>query len=111
MEKLDIKVRKSAKGGFIEGSFFVKQLDFDECIALHEKSGDDGNARLVQMCLVKADGEPVFKPQQVNLIKDRLSGVDYMCVLITCNELNDFAKIGQLADKYAKNSESVPNSN
>lgn len=107
MEKIDIKVRKGKNGSFIDGPFFVKTLDFDECIALHEKRDKDenNNWRLIQMCLVFSDGSPVFKPQQMNVIKDRLSGVDIMAVLMEANGQNDFSKIGTIAEKYQKNSE------
>lgn len=108
MEKVDIRVKKNKKGDFLSGSFFVKELDFDECLELHEKTGngDDNNLRLVQMCLVDSSGERVFKPQQMKLIKERLSGIDMTIVLIEANGLNDFSKIADISDKYRKNSQS-----
>lgn len=108
MEKIDIKVRKNAKGDLIEGDFFVKELSFDECIEMNEKGdkGGDSNNRLIQMCLVNSDGERVFKPQQLKIIPDRLSGVDMMSILIEANGLNDFSKIGEISEKYSKNTQS-----
>jgi len=107
MELVDIKVRKNKKGDLIEGEFFVKELSFDECMTLHSSASDgDENSRMIQMCLVDSEGNHVFKPQQVKLIKDRLNGVDMTSVLIVANGLNDFTKIGELAEKYAKNSKS-----
>lgn len=115
MEKVDIQIRKgkSEKSGFIEGEFFVKALDFDELMDLQAKASEDSdnNGRLIQACLMDDSGEPVFKPQQINVIKDRMSGVDYMVVLMEANQLNDFSKLNAIAEKYAKNSKSNQNSN
>jgi len=102
MDKVDIKVSKSKAE-----SFYVKQLSFDECMALYEKSGsNDESSRLIQLCLVDEEGKPIFKPQQIPLIKERLSGVDMAVVLTVANGINEFAGIAQVAEKYAKNSKS-----
>ena len=99
MEKVDIKIAKCKAT-----EFFVKTLDFDECMELHEKSGQgDEHSRLVQLCLVDGDGERVFKPQQIKLIKDRISGIDMSCVLMVANAVNDFDKVAEYASKYQKN--------
>ena len=107
MERVDIRVRKNKKGEFVDGEFYVKELDVDEIFSL-QGSPDDKleNSRLLQKCLVTSEGEPVFKPQQINLIKERLSGVDFTVALIAANGINDFGKIGATVDKYSKNSKS-----
>ena len=102
MEKVDIKVSKSKAE-----SFYIKQLSFDECMSLYEKSGSgDENSRLVQLCLVDEEGKPIFKPQQIPMIKERLSGVDMAVVLTVANGINEFSKIAEVAEKYSKNSKS-----
>lgn len=59
------------------------------------------------MCLVNKAGERVFTPQQLKKIKTiHLTGVDMMTVLMEANGLNDFGKIGDIAEKYRKKSES-----
>jgi len=110
MELINIKVKKNSKGDLRDGKFYVKELSFDECFELHDKGdkGEDANLRLVQMCLVDEEGERVFKPQQMKLIKERISGVDMMAVLMEANGLNDFNKIAEISEKYRKNSQSDP---
>lgn len=116
MELVDIKVKKSAKGDYIDGKFYVKELDYDEFLNIRKNSGkhkdgeksdiadsEEGNMRLIQACLVDEDGEHVFKPQQINLIKKRMSGVNIMATLIVATNVNDISKLGDLAEKYAKN--------
>lgn len=105
MEKLPIKIYKNAKGDPMEGSFFIKALSFDDLISYQEKLGkdEDERARLLQMCLVNEDGERVFKPQQIKVIKDRMSGSHYMSALIVATNENDFDLISKVGEKYAKN--------
>ena len=100
MEKVDISIKGSAKT-----EFYVKALDFDECLEFHEKTtkDTDHNLKLVQMCLVDSTGARVFKPQQVKVIKDKINGVDLMSVLMVANAVNDFEKLGNIAEKYQKN--------
>lgn len=107
MKKIDIKVKKNDKGEFLEGPFFVKELNFDEVIDIQDKisnqESDDSNERLIQSCLIYENGRNVFKPKQVNVIKNRINGVDFMAVLVVSNKLNDFSKISDLVEEYSKN--------
>lgn len=100
MEKVDISIKGNTKD-----EFFVKALDFDECLEFHEKTNKntDHNLKLVQMCLVDSEGNRVFKPQQLKVIKSKINGVDLMSVLMVANAINDFEKLGNIAEKYQKN--------
>ena len=107
MKKIDIKVKKSAKGDYLEGDFFIKALSFNELVALQEKlGGDGGEARMVQACLVDANGDNVFKAQQINIIGDRMIGGDMVMCVMDAMHINRIGKIGELAESYSKNSES-----
>ena len=108
MEQLDIRVKKNAKGELLQGPFYVKELDFDELTSLQEKHSEDSifNSHIIQCCLVSADGTPVFKPQQVKLIKSRINGAHFGAALYVANEVNDFGAISRYMEKYKKNSES-----
>ncbi len=108
MEQLDIRVKKNAKGELLDGPFFVRELDFDELTSLQDKHSADSifNSHIIQYCLVDADSAPVFKPQQVKLIKSRINGSHFAAVLYVANEVNDFGAIAKYMEKYKKNSES-----
>lgn len=108
MEKIDLEIRKGSKGQLLDGDFFIKELDADEITDMHESSGKDidEKALLFQMCIVRANGEPVFKAQQRNLIKKRMKGSHFLSALIAISAVNDFDKMSATIDKYAKNSES-----
>jgi len=106
MEKVDIKVAKcKAK------EFFVKALSPEELFAFQERIGTVDEQKdkmllnniLIQACLVDSDGNNIFKPQQVHLIKDRIGGIDYSCVLAEATGLNDFEKLTKITEKYSKN--------
>lgn len=105
MDKLPIQIYKNAKKDLIEGPFFIKSLSFDELSEFQEKVGKDDlvNSRLLQMCIVNSDEEPVFKPQQIKMIKDRMKGSHYMVALIAANGVNDFEAMSEMAEKYSKN--------
>ena len=112
MDKLPIEIYKNAKKDPMEGPFFIESLSFDELFDFQEKVGKDdlANSRLLQMCIVDSDGERVFKPQQIKIIKDRMSGSHYMASLIAANGVNDFDAISQMSEKYSKNTSSNQNS-
>ncbi len=102
MVEVDIKIKKG-KTGYLDGPFFVKELDFEDCMSLQSNESGDEHSRLIQMCLVDADGNNVFKPQQIKLIKERISGVDMGVLLVHATGLNDFEKIAGAAELYKKN--------
>ena len=58
MEKVDISIKGNSKD-----EFYVKALDFDECLEFHEKTNKDTdhNLKLVQMCLVDSEGNRISK--------------------------------------------------
>jgi len=104
MDKIDIQVKKNSKGDLIEGPFFVTEIDYDSIVDLQSKPDDENRPSwLIQKCLVNEDGENIFKPQQVKLIKQRLKGAHYMALLMACNGINEFDKISEVGEKYSKN--------
>lgn len=107
MDAIDIRVKKNKKGDLIEGPFFVAELSIDEVLEYYqkvEKSQVDSRALLAQAVLRFKDGKHVFKPQQVNLIHERLGGVFFLKVVYVANQLNPVESIAELVGKYEKNS-------
>lgn len=109
MDEIQISVKKNKKGDLVEGPFFVRELDIDQLTGYYDaiqKPGADEKALLAQATLCTKDGEPVFKPQQVKLIKERLSGVDYLKLLYVAGQVNPLQDLEELMVKYEKNSTS-----
>ena len=110
MKLLNVEVRKTAKSEEKLGDIYVKALDFDEIQSYFEKiqgvNPDEERLRLVQMCLVLKDGANVFKPQQINVIKNRMIGSHLMKAMLAVTKVNDLESFGDFAEQYEKNSES-----
>lgn len=112
MEKIELKIRKSKNGPLLKGPFFVKELDFEEVKEYFDKvigknlGDEEEKTRLVQMTLVDKAGNNIFKPQQVNVIKTRMGGIQIMKASYLATKVNDMTSFAEFIQEYEKNSES-----
>lgn len=107
MESIDIKVRKNKTQNF--SGLHVKALDADEIMDFFDriaKPSADEACILAQMTLCSKDKVPVFAPKQVNVMKTKMSGLDWVKLLFLCRHMNPIGELVEFQEKYLKNSES-----